>query len=489
MPHARRLAGLALLAALALPTAGATQTRVPALRRAPGAAAAAFAGPTMRLGALLPVTGPAAWYAQEIRQGLELGIAGMVVPPGPVPAVRPVAPGAAGAPGAPGTADAPHAPEASDAPADAPAAPGGEEPSAAETADPSSASPGVMGAIDSESLYDFGAPKPAPPKPPTAYRLVLDVQDVQPLNLKEATTDFGRLAASRIVAAVTASATPTLAIHPLAAQRDILVINQGVPGERFPTGSKTLLQARPAAADRTRMLVAYAWQRGIRRLALVSAGDETGKAVRAAASRAWRDRGAVPLAEDSLTLEAADVDRRLRAVTRLGPDAVLLGFQGAELGEIARRLREARYTGLLLALDDDRAALLAAGPALAGVEVLADAFVPEPDTRSERFAKAYQAKHGRPPSRFAAQAYDTVSLIGEAMRATYLDRRALPTGGEALRKAMLAVREVPSIFAGKVTLRDDGTLERPLALFTIDGGQASFVRYIGPDGRPVASEP
>lgn len=483
MPHARRLAGLALLAVLALPAAGATQTRAPATRRAPGAGAAAFGGPTMRLGALLPVTGPAAWYAQEIRQGLELGIAAMVVPPGPVVAPTPVVPGASGGVSeAPGTPDAPQA-------SDTPATPGGAEPSAAETEDTSSsATPGV-GAIDSETLYDSGSPKLAPPKPPPAYRLVLEVQDVQPLNLKEATTDFGRLAASRIVAAVTASATPTLAIHLLAAQRDILVINQGMPAERFPTGSKTLLQARPSAAERARTLTAYAWQRGIRRLALVSAGDELGKAVRTAASRAWRDRGAVPLAEDSLTLEAADVDRRLRAVARLGPEAVLLGFQGAELGEIARRLREARYTGLLLALDDDRAALLAAGPALAGVEVLADAFVAEPDTRSDRFAKAYEAKHGRRPSRFAAQAYDTVMLIGEAMRATYLDKRALPTGGEALRKAMLAVREVPSVFAGKVILRDDGTLERPLALFTIDGGQATFVRYVGPDGRAVASLP
>jgi branched-chain amino acid transport system substrate-binding protein len=451
MPYARRLAGLAFLAALALPAAGATQTRAPAARRAPGPAAAAFTGQTLRLGALLPVTGPAAWYAQEIRHGLDLAIAQMEVPPAPV-------------------------------------APGSEEAPAAETEGTPAGPVGVTGAIDSETLYDPG-PRPAPPKPAPAYRLVLEVQDVQPLNLKEATTDFGRLVASKVVAAVTASATPTLAIHPLAAQRDILVIHQGAPGERFPTGGKTILQARPPVVDRARALAAYAWERGVRRLALVAAGDEPGKAVRAAASRAWRDRGAVPVAEESLTPEAADVERRLRALARLGPEAVLLGYQGAELGEMARRLRAAGYAGLLLALDDDRAARLAAGPGLADVEVLADAFVAEPDTRSARFAKAYEAKHGRPPSRFAAQAYDTVALIAEAMRATYLDKGTLPAGGDALRRAMLAVRAVPSVFAGKVTLRDDGTLERPLALFRIDGGQTTFVRYVGPDGRAVADEP
>ena len=107
----------------------------------------------------------------------------------------------------------------------------------------------------------------------------------------------------------------------------------------------------------------------------------------------------------------------------------MLGFQGPALGEAARALRDAGYAGLILAADDDRAALLAGGRALDGALLLSDAFVPLPGTRGARFARAYEARHGQPPSRFAASAYETAMLLAEAAQAPSARDAASPARG------------------------------------------------------------
>jgi ABC-type branched-subunit amino acid transport system substrate-binding protein len=163
----------------------------------------------------------------------------------------------------------------------------------------------------------------------------------------------------------------------------------------------------------------------------------------------------------------------------------VLGFQGAALGEAARALRDAGYAGRLLAVDDDRAALLAAGRALDGAFILADAFVPVPGSRGARFARSYEARHGQPPSRFAAGAYEAAVLLVEAAR------RALPDGrglvGSRLRDALVAERRFPSLYAGEVVVRDDGTIERPLALFRVEGDRLAFESYVGVDGKALGA--
>ena len=317
---------------------------------------------------------------------------------------------------------------------------------------------------------------------PRTVTLAVQALDVQPLDVRTAGAETGRLLASGVIAIVTASPTPTLAAYPLVTARDVLLLYAGLPTDRFPAASRTLLHLRPPVAARAEVLAAHAWALGIRRLALLAGGDDFGGAVRAGAAARWRKQGGSLVREESLSLDAADLRSRLRAVARSGPEAVVLGYQGAALGEAARALRSAGYAGRLLAVDDDRAALLAGGPALDGALILSDAFVPVPGTRGARFARAYEARHAQPPSRFAASAYETAVLLADAAP------RALRGGilsGSRLRAA-LGGRRSPSLYAGDVVVRDDGTLARPLALFRVEGNKLSFDSYVDVEGRAVS---
>lgn len=433
--------------------------------------AAPATGPVLRLGALLPLTGPGAWFGAEIRQGLELAVAEFK------PAPRRNLP-----PGRGGTSD-PLASPPGEAPEDADAESGSTAPESAGEAGAEPASRGAAGAAKAR-----GGPPPEPIEPadrPRTVSLALQALNVQPLDLRAAENEVNRLLASGVAAIVTASPTPTLTVYPLAAARNALVLHAGLATERFPAASRTLLQLRPSVAARADVLGAHAWERGIRRLGLLAGGDSFGRAVRAGVAARWRQQGGHLAHEESLSLDAADLRSRLRSVARTAPEAVVLGFHGAALGEAARALRDAGYAGPLLAVDDDRAARLAGGRALDGALILADAFVPVPGSRGARFARAYEAQHGQPPSRFAASAYEAAVLLAGAAG------RALQGGGgfvgSRLRDALVAGRRFPSLYAGDVVVRDDGTLGRPLALFRVEGDRLSFESYVGVDGRALAA--
>jgi ABC-type branched-subunit amino acid transport system substrate-binding protein len=293
---------------------------------------------------------------------------------------------------------------------------------------------------------------------------------------------MSRLLASGVAAVLAASPTPTLAVYPLASSRDVLLLHAGMPGDRFPANSRTLLQLRPSVGARADALAAYAWALGIRRLALLAGGDDFGRAVRAGAAARWRKQGGTLIHEESLSLDAADLRSRLRPIARSAPDAVVLGYQGAALGEAALALRRAGYAGRFLAADDDRAALLAAGPVLDGALLLSDAFVPVPGTRGARFARAYETRHGQPPSRFAASAYEVAVLLVDAAPPVLRSGRVT---GSRLREVIARSRQYPSLYAGNIRLRDDGTLERPLTVFRVEGNKLVFDDYVDGEGRAL----
>jgi ABC-type branched-subunit amino acid transport system substrate-binding protein len=410
-------------------------------------------GPTLRIGALLPVHGPGAWFGAEIKQGLDLASAEL--DPGPQRATA-----------ADGSAT------------ESEARPSTEAPPAAESA-PDSAEPKKTPRVETPPVESRDRPR--------TLSVVIQAVDVQPLDLHDAEAEVQRLLAGGVGAILTTSPTPTLAIHQQAAARDVLLLHAGLPSERFPATSRVLIQLRPSPAIRAEVLSAHAWERGIRRLAVVTGGDGFGRAVRAAAAARWRKLGGQLTHEESVSLDAPDLRSRLRAAIRSGAEAVVLGFEGATLGEAARALRDAGFQGLILAADDDRAAVLAAGRALDGAALLSDAFVPLPGTRGARFARAYEARHNHPPSRFAASAYEIAVLLAEAAERSLASGRGLTAS--RLRDVLATGGPFPSLYAGELKLREDGTLGRPLALFRVSAEHLAFDGYVGMDGKVVAKPP
>ena len=308
---------------------------------------AAPAGPTLRLGALLPLTGPGAWFGAEIKQGLDLAAAEL--DPGGRRGDATSGGGAAESrPPTAGSAES-KTDTGSRPPAAAPAA---------ETA-PAAASP--------ETTKAPSAPTSEPIEPadrPRTLTLVVQAVDVQPLDVRDAEAETNRMLGAGVNAILTASPTPD-------ARR--LSDRGRARRPRAPRGSRDRAVSRnepqpvPAQAlggrPRRRPGRVCVGSAASGALGVLADSDGFGRAVRAAVAARWRQQGGHLAHDESVSLDASDLRSRLRAVARLAPEAVVLGFQGTALGEAARALRDAGYAGQLLAMDDDRAALLAGGRA------------------------------------------------------------------------------------------------------------------------------
>jgi hypothetical protein len=178
--------------------------------------------------------------------------------------------------------------------------------------------------------------------PAAGVSFALEAADVQPLDVKRAADEFNRLTALGVPVIFTASATPTLAIYPLASARNVLVVHLGVVTARLPAASRTLLHARPPVAARVDALLADVAKQKVRRLALLAAGDEFGKTVRAAVSARWRERGGSLAPEESLTLDAPDLAARIRHLVG-SPPGGRPQLPRRRPGDLAARLRDSGF--------------------------------------------------------------------------------------------------------------------------------------------------
>src|SRR5262245_55709412 len=318
--RSRRLTVVAVAALLACSAAEVLAQRPPPftpgspLKPEPAPSAPTPVGPSFKVGALLPLNGPGAWFGAEIKQGLELAAAEVTpAPPRGSPLSAGSASGSDTTPGSHGGSPAAPGAAASGSGAGSSAATGASTtgppastgtptgrtsavttgaspagPSSTNRASPtgpgaSSAGspPRDQGGSSSGGTGTAGASsdttKPATPSveldEPREVALVVQAADVQPLDVRDAESEVAKLLGAGAVAIVTASPTPTLTVYPLASGRDVLVLHAGLATERFPATSRTLIQLRPSVAARADVLAAHAWARGIRRLAVLSGGD------------------------------------------------------------------------------------------------------------------------------------------------------------------------------------------------------------------------
>lgn len=326
------------------------------------------------------------------------------------------------------------------------------------------------------------------------FRFKLVVEDVHPSNHKEAVPAFTKLAVTeRAIAVFTASATPTLAVLPYATRERVLLLHGGVVNPRLVGASPLLFHTRPRLALRGEAAAVWARERGVKRLAILASGEAFGTETRGRLGELWRRRGGSVVAEEGLLVDSPDLEAGLGRVLKRAPEAIVLAFSGQGWGAVAARLRDLGYRGPLLALDDAPEALLVAGPKAEGVEILTEAFArsaPGDDKTKAAvsaggpgdglgFAGSYREKYGADPERYAANAYEAVHLLAVALRRLPKPLEGLARG-DRLRRALIEGSPYPSVYGGVVHFREDGSVVRPLALFTVTGGKPTFSRYLDP---------
>jgi len=273
-----------------------------------------------------------------------------------------------------------------------------------------------------------------------------------------------------------------LGAQPIAADDHVIILNGG--------GASPALANKPYLYN-NRMHhglimpygLQYMWDKGYRKLAILSYQDPSGTMTRDdVVIPFWTKKGGQIVASEMNESTTVDFSAQAARIKAGKPDLIVLLQAGETSGYAVKGLREMGLKCPILATEWQDAATKAAGVEMSNdIYTVADFFdINDPLPLTQRFVKKYELQWGEKPDFFAANYYDGVYFLAE------LIKRVIAKGGNPLDGAQLdsAIWENPlfdSVFGGKMKFMKDGTVRKNAVLFQVTNGKSTIIGRLKPE--------
>jgi branched-chain amino acid transport system substrate-binding protein len=210
------------------------------------------------------------------------------------------------------------------------------------------------------------------------------------------------------------------AVGPVANERKIPTLGTSTTATGITDIGPFIFRTSLPESDVIPVTLKKAISRGVKTIALMYANDDAFSksgydVMKAAAQKA----GLTIVAEESFGSKDTDFSAQLTKIKGLKPDAVGIS---ALVEPVSGVLLQARQLGfgketLFIGGNGSNSPKLGeiAGAAADGLIVGSPWFIGKPDPVNQKFVKAFRAKTGRDPDQFAAQAYDAMFIMAQAI--------------------------------------------------------------------------
>lgn len=281
---------------------------------------------------------------------------------------------------------------------------------------------------------------------------------------------------------LTSFTAPTLALRPLACEREVPMLNGGAIGADL-IGKECLYNTVANSVTMYPRLLEYATKQfSAKKVATVFWNDAAGNAINDKVKETCGSLGCEVVAEEPHELGATDLSVQMARVKAANPDLIVIGSYGDDTGYIISAARRIGMKAPIVGNDFTPNALKIAGnEAMEGYVAILDRFdtgLDDPDTKA--FDAAYQKKYNEAPTNFAANYYEHVRYILADAVKTAVDQGQDPTETGVLRKAidkMIADKhEFTSLYGDKMVLNPDGTVDKPVGLYTVGDGKLDRIQ-------------
>jgi branched-chain amino acid transport system substrate-binding protein len=231
--------------------------------------------------------------------------------------------------------------------------------------------------------------------------------------------------------------TEMFAVGPVANQRGVPIIGTSTTAAGITAIGPFVFRTALPESQVIPVTFARAARRGVKTIALLYANDDafstSGFHAMEAAARA---AGFAIVAEESFASRDADFSAQLTRIKSLHPDAVAISALVEPLSGVLLQARQVGFGPETLFIGGNGANSpklgQIAGRAADGLIVGSPWSAAKPDPANVAFVAAFRAKTGHLPDQFAAQAYDTMFILAEAIE------RAGGGAPGKLRDALLA---------------------------------------------------
>ncbi len=185
------------------------------------------------------------------------------------------------------------------------------------------------------------------------------------------------------------------------------------------------------------------------------------------AAKALQDLGVQVVDTETFADKDTDFSAQLTKVQAANPDIIIVASLYQEGALIMKKMRELGMTQKVIGSNgfNSPALIASAGAAADGVIVGTPWFPNKDDQKVKDFRKAYVAKYGKEPDQFAAQAYDGMYLMYEALKAS-----GSATDREKFRTALQNIKDFVGV-TGKFSFDEKRDPKMEVQVLEIKGGK------------------
>jgi branched-chain amino acid transport system substrate-binding protein len=277
-----------------------------------------------------------------------------------------------------------------------------------------------------------------------------------------------------VIGAINSSA--TLADMVVTDRAGIPQITAGSTGSSITAqGNKWIFRTAVNDEFQANALIAYAKQAGINKVATFTAADDYGQSGAKLLAVAAEKQGVKLVASPTYNNGDKDFKPQLLTIKASGAQGIFMWGLYTEAALISKQARQLAINAQLFGASGMAAQKLIelGGDAVQGL-VLTQTFLPDSDNQMVKdFVGKYKSKYQESPIPHAAQAYDTVYVIADAVK------RANSTAPAALRDALSKTTGL-KLVTGSPKFNERGDdIGKYLLLTVIQGDRFAFLKTVG----------
>lgn len=272
-----------------------------------------------------------------------------------------------------------------------------------------------------------------------------------------------------VIGAVASSS--TLAVAPVAERRKIVLISPASTNPKITTAGDFIFRNVPTDALRGRVFAEYVYSHaGVSTVVILYVNNDAGVGNKDAFARRFKELGGTVVGEEAYPQATRDVRTQLTNAKSLKPQALMVVSYPEDTVVVLKQAHEL-VPDLPLFFQaeavEDPSVRQAAGADLEGVTYILPAKAE--GTAAETFLKAYEKRYGKQPELFAAEGYDCLRLITDAIRTN---------GGQVnandIRDYLYSVNTYDGA-SGVITFDHNGDVIKPMAVKKVTNGEPIVV--------------
>lgn len=264
-----------------------------------------------------------------------------------------------------------------------------------------------------------------------------------------------------------------LATKPLVAKAKAVMMAPVSTHPDVPEADKGVFRTCPSDAAQGVIGALLAKELGFKKVATLFENSDYGKGLADVFIKKAKEFGIeVPISE-KFTPQDQDFRTQLTKIKGKKVDGLYM-VATSETPNIVKQATLLKLNTVLIGAEGtkDPKILERAGKEMEGMWVTSPPFWDDsPDPGTQKFIKALKAKYpGEAPRMFAAQGYDGMIALLEAMKRKGTDPLQI-------REGLLSLKDFPAA-TGSITMLSNGDVQKPFAIFQVEGGRYVFKKFM-----------